>query len=119
MLEDLFYCFLILDEGNDAHWPVAPGADEGVYLPGSSPGQAPIFRISPPDAGKPCPVLAVLFYRYFMRHKCQAGDKLAHLGLVQRKLACKMRAFCDVAVFPQQFVLHDDRQVPVKASRTT
>ena len=34
-------------------------AGEGVYLPGSSPGQAPIFRISPPEAGKPYPVLAV------------------------------------------------------------
>ena len=46
MVENFFYDILTLDDGNNAHPPVALGAGEGVYLPGSGPGQAPIFWMS-------------------------------------------------------------------------
>jgi hypothetical protein len=59
VLEDLFYDLWVLDERNEPHRPLAPAAGKEVHFPGSSPGQAPIFCISPPEAGKPCPVLAV------------------------------------------------------------
>ena len=46
VLEDLFHDVLVLDEGDDAHLPVALGAGEGVHFPGSGPGQGPILWIS-------------------------------------------------------------------------
>jgi hypothetical protein len=47
VFKDLFYGVLILDEGDDAHLPVALGASEGVYLVDF--------------LDKPCPVLEVPF----------------------------------------------------------
>ena len=43
MLEDLFDHFLIFDENDDSHLTLALGAGQGIHLPGSGPGQAPIF----------------------------------------------------------------------------
>jgi hypothetical protein len=43
MLEDLFNHFLIFDECDDSHLTLALGASQGINLPGSGPGQAPIF----------------------------------------------------------------------------
>ena len=41
--EDLSNNFLLFYERYDPHLPVAFRADQGIDLPGSSPGQAPIF----------------------------------------------------------------------------
>ena len=46
MLEDLFDHLLILDETDDLHPPLTFGASQGVRLPRSSRGQAPIFWIN-------------------------------------------------------------------------
>ena len=45
MLEDLFNNLLVLYESDDAHLALTFGASKRIYLPGSSPGQAPIFCI--------------------------------------------------------------------------
>jgi len=60
-LADLFYDILVLDEENDAHRPVASFDRLRTGLGQVRGSTSYIFWISPPAAGKPCPVLAVLF----------------------------------------------------------
>ena len=43
VLENLLDHLLILDEGDDLHPPLALWAGQGIHLPRSSRGQAPIF----------------------------------------------------------------------------
>jgi hypothetical protein len=53
VFEDLLYDLLILDEGTDAHLPVAPRAGKGVYFVNLLDEFA--------EADKPWPSLPVLF----------------------------------------------------------